>query len=143
MSLEREVAQLALQFRLARLATADPSDHQPHVVPICFTILDGNVYFVVDEKPKLRRRELRRLRNIRNNPRVALLWDDYSEDWDRLTFLLAFGRAYIVSDRAEWERAVSSLRDRYPQYQRMSLRFEDNPAVRIEVVRCHRWQASH
>ncbi|MBO0786795.1 MAG: pyridoxamine 5'-phosphate oxidase family protein, partial [Actinobacteria bacterium] len=66
--------------RIARLATTG-ADGQPHLVPVTFA-LDGDLlYTAVDAKPKTTR-QLRRLRNIRGNPRVSLLADHYQEDWD-------------------------------------------------------------
>jgi nitroimidazol reductase NimA-like FMN-containing flavoprotein (pyridoxamine 5'-phosphate oxidase superfamily) len=57
--------------RVAHLATADASG-EPHVVPICFTLLAETLYIAIDEKPKRGDvRQLRRLRNIGENPRVA------------------------------------------------------------------------
>ena len=68
--------------RVARLATVDASG-LPHLVPICFA-LDGDVlYSVVDEKPK-RTMHLQRLKNIETQPAVAVLLDEYDEDWTQL-----------------------------------------------------------
>ena len=57
--------------RVARLATADRTG-QPLVVPVCFALIEGRLYSAVDAKPK-RTRELRRLRNVADNPRVSLV----------------------------------------------------------------------
>jgi nitroimidazol reductase NimA-like FMN-containing flavoprotein (pyridoxamine 5'-phosphate oxidase superfamily) len=54
-------------------------DGQPHLVPVTFTMPDPNsVFFAVDLKPKTTTR-LRRLANLRENPRVALLADGYHD----------------------------------------------------------------
>jgi PPOX class probable F420-dependent enzyme len=114
------------------------------VVPVCFACDEASIYFVADEKPKRRpARELLRLRNLRVNPRAALVVDDYDEDWTRLAFLLVRGPARIVDDAAAHATALRLLRTRYPQYRAMAL---DDPAghpvVRIEPERVVLWRAA-
>jgi PPOX class probable F420-dependent enzyme len=70
--------------RVGHLATAD-SRAIPHVVPVCFAILQGTLYITVDEKPKrVAGAALKRVRNIERNPMVAIVVDRYDEDWTRL-----------------------------------------------------------
>lgn len=132
-----EQERFVLRQRVARLATADATG-RPHVVPICFAYLDSCFYMAVDEKPK-RSLQLKRLRNIRENPRVALLFDEYDEDWSRLAWLMIQGRAEALSGGEEHGRAVAALRHRYPQYRTMAL--EERPVVRIEPERILFWRA--
>jgi PPOX class probable F420-dependent enzyme len=70
--------------RVARLATLD-GERKPHAVPICFAF-DGLVFYsAIDRKPKrVAASRLARLENIKNVPQVALLVDEYDEDWTRL-----------------------------------------------------------
>ena len=75
--------------RVARLATVG-ADGRPHLVPIAFACVDDVVWSAVDDKPK-RTRALRRLDNVRANPRVALLADHYDEDWSALWWVRADG----------------------------------------------------
>ena len=75
--------------RVAHLATADATG-RPHVVPVCFAHLDGRFYIAIDEKPK-RSLRLKRLRNIEENPQVALVFDRYDDDWSRLGWVLVQG----------------------------------------------------
>ena len=86
--------------RVAHLATADAAG-APHVIPICYALIGDAFYFVVDEKPKRTRTGLKRLRNIAANPQVALVIDDYDEDWTRLAYLLVRGRAALVEEHGE------------------------------------------
>ena len=59
--------------RVGRLATVS-ADGTPHVVPFVF-VLDGDtIWWAVDHKSK-RSRELKRLDNIRANPRVEAVVD--------------------------------------------------------------------
>lgn len=79
---------LARQFlvdrRVAHLATADRGAI-PHVVPVCFAIRGNQLYVTIDEKPKGKPGTmLKRLRNIAENPAVAVVVDRYDEDWSRL-----------------------------------------------------------
>jgi PPOX class probable F420-dependent enzyme len=127
--------------RVARLATADASG-APHVIPICYALVDDRFYFVVDEKPKRTRTGLKRLRNIAANPLVALVIDDYDDDWTRLAYLLVQGEAARVEDPAEYDAALAALRARYPQYRIMPLVFATHPMVRVTPHRAHLWRAS-
>ena len=61
------------EARRAHLATASAAG-EPHVVPVCFAVLDvRTVAFAVDDKPKAANRTLKRLRNLDENPRFALV----------------------------------------------------------------------
>lgn len=129
--------------RLGHLATTG-SDGAPHVMPVCYALDDDAVYFVADAKPKRRpARELERLRNLRANPRAALVVDDWDEDWTRLAWVLVRGPAAIVDDPVAHATALARLRDRYPQYRAMAL---DDPAahpiVRIVPVRVRHWRGA-
>jgi PPOX class probable F420-dependent enzyme len=102
--------------RVARLATADAAG-RPHVVPVVFAVDGDTVYSVVDAKRK-RTTALRRLRNVAENPFVALLADHYDDsDWDALWWVRAEGRGRVLDPASDGEaaRAVELLRARYPQ----------------------------
>src|SRR5207237_5304867 len=124
--------------RVARLATLD-SNQEPHMVPICFSY-DGSVFYTaIDRKPKrVPPAQLARLKNIRMTPQVALLIDEYDEDWTRLWYVLVRGKAELVSDPAERKRALEQLRTKYPQYESGMLT-DDAPVVRITPVRVTSW----
>ena len=129
------------RHRVARLATAD-AEGAPHVVPVCYAVAGGRIYFVVDEKPKHPGgRALKRMRNIAENPRVALVADDWAEDWRRLAFLLIRGRAAIVGGARERSGALRALRRRYPQYRAMNLDGPEHPVVGITPTHVHLWRA--
>jgi len=85
------------------------------VIPVCYALDDQALYFVADEKPKRRpARELLRLRNLRANPRAALVVDDYDEDWTRLAYVLVRGPARVVEEATAHAGALRLLRARYP-----------------------------
>ncbi len=133
--------------RVARLATADAGG-RPHVVPVVFAVDGECVYSVVDAKPK-RTTALRRLRNVAENPRVALLVDHYDDsDWGALWWVRAEGVARVLdpesgveaerveTERAEAERAVDLLRARYPQQRAVGA------VLAVDVERWSGWSAA-
>ena len=127
--------------RIAHLATASGAG-EPHNIPLCFWFDGARFYFVIDQKPKRRSGvAIKRMRNIAENSRVALVIDHYDEDWNRLAYVLVHGNAETVADEAEYARAIQHLRHKYAQYHAMELTPEKNPAVRIEPTRVHAWGA--
>ena len=123
--------------RVARMATADARG-RPFAVPVCFVYLNGRLYTPIDEKPKTGRR-LRRLRNIEANPQVALVFDRYEDDWERLAWVLIRGTASLVTDEGEKAQAVAALRRKYEQYSSMAL--EQLPLIRVNPERAASWGA--
>lgn len=120
--------------RVAHLATAD-ANGAPHVVPVCFAIRGDTLYMTIDEKPKRKTdRPLKRLRNIAENPAVAIVADRYDEDWTRLGWIMLHGRAEILLEGAEHARAQALLRIRYPQLNDMKIEALAVLAVRLERV---------
>lgn len=120
--------------RVAHLATAD-AQGRPHVVPVCFVVEGSTAYVTIDDKPKrASAKPLKRLRNIAENPAVALLCDRYAEDWSRLGWVMLRGRAEILGQGAEHDAAQDLLRRRYAQLAAMDLARHPVIAVRIERV---------
>jgi len=123
--------------RVGRLATAD-AEAWPHAVPVCFVLLDDACYIPLDEKPKRTDvRRLKRVRNLAENPRAALVVDRWDEDWSRLAWVLVRGNATVLEPGAEQARAVAALRDKYPQYRAMWL--DDAPVIRLHAERVRAW----
>ncbi|WP_171112275.1 MULTISPECIES: TIGR03668 family PPOX class F420-dependent oxidoreductase [unclassified Streptomyces] len=119
---------------VARLATAD-AHGVPHAVPVTFAVLDDVLYFAVDDKPKSTW-DLRRLRNIRENPSVAVLVDHYDEDWSALWWVRADGRGEVLEDGEERRHAVELLCGKYQQYKDSP---PQGPAVAVRVDRWTGW----
>jgi coenzyme F420-0:L-glutamate ligase / coenzyme F420-1:gamma-L-glutamate ligase len=110
------------------------------VIPICFAASGGRLYSPIDEKPKraapLR---LRRVRNILANPHVALVVDEYREDWRRLWYVLVSGTAAVVMPgAADHAAAVRALRRKYRQYRAM--RLAERPVLEITPARIVAWR---
>ena len=124
--------------RVARLATAN-FQCQPHVVPVCFTLHGNTAYITVDKKPKQNtNRILKRIRNIRENPQVALVADHYDDtDWSQLGWVMLQGRAEILENGVEHDHAQELLKQRYPQYEAMVL--NDLPVIAIRILKVASW----
>ena len=123
--------------RVAHLATADGKG-QPHVVPVCFAMTESTLYITIDEKPKRARgAALKRLRNIAENPAVAVTVDRYDEDWARLGWVMLRGRAEILTQGKEHDDAQALLRSRYPQLRAMAI--AASPVIAIRIARATSW----
>jgi PPOX class probable F420-dependent enzyme len=128
------------EARVARLATFNATS-EPHIVPVCF-VYDGNIFYTaIDRKPKrVAAKRLTRLRNIRAAPHVALLIDQYDEDWTQLWYILVRGKAKLLPKSAQKERAraIRKLSAKYPQYAEGMLA-HNAPVVRITPERTTAW----
>jgi PPOX class probable F420-dependent enzyme len=124
--------------RVGHLATASAAG-QPLVVPVCFALVDQHIYSAVDLKPK-RTRELRRVRNVRENPQVSLVVDEYDEDWTKLRWVMVEGTAR-VADGVERERALAALVAKYPQYADMKLATTAGDVLAMTPARLVAWRA--
>jgi PPOX class probable F420-dependent enzyme len=126
--------------RVGRLATAG-ADGRPLVVPVCYVFDGAHVYSAVDAKPK-RTRELRRLRNIAENPYVSLVVDEYDEDWTRLCYVIVEGRADVLTGGADFARAIDLLVAKYAQYRTLTLSRETGAVIRVAPDRLVHWRFS-
>ena len=118
--------------RIAHLATAD-AQAAPHVVPVCFAVAQSTLYITIDEKPKrIPGTALKRLRNISENPTVAVVVDRYDEDWALLGWVMLRGRAEILPEGTEHDDAQALLQQRYRQLEAMQIGKLPVIAIRIE-----------
>jgi len=122
--------------RVGHLATADRAG-MPHVVPVCFALDGASLYVTIDEKPKRRDRPLKRVRNILDNPAAAFVVDRYDEDWRRLGWVMLRGRAEILEQGVEHDRAQALVAGRYPQLRAM--RLADLPVIALRIARAASW----
>lgn len=123
--------------RVARFATSDASG-QPHVLPICFAMILSSAYFSIDEKPKKQSgRPLKRLQNLIDNPKAALVVDHYEENWERLGWVMLQGSAEILERGDEHDAAQRRLLERYPQLR--SMKIQALPVVAIRVGHVSSW----
>src|SRR5438128_10668148 len=127
------------RVRVGRLATADMTA-QPHVIPVVFATDGDKLYVPVDEKPKrVRPRELKRVRNLIENPKLAFIVDRYDEDWTQLEWLLVRGMGALVENGEGHVIGVRLLEEKYAQYERMPLK--DRPLIVITPSHVTGWKA--
>jgi PPOX class probable F420-dependent enzyme len=122
--------------RVARLATVEP-DGRTHLVPITFALERDTLYSAVDRKPKGSQR-LRRIENARARPDVTILVDHYEENWRRLWWVRLRGRARVLDDGQERERALALLAEKYRQYREQP---PDGPVLAVDVTDVRSWSA--
>ena len=165
--LSSQQAQRLNSAPVGHLSTASKSG-APHVIPVCFALdpqaEESPIYIVLDQKPKRAAlTRLRRVRNILENPRVALVVDYYDADWTQLWYILITGAAELleldysvenendgsetltahpepVEGRSaidERRHATQLLRQKYPQYRDMGI--GDNPVIKITPQRVVAW----
>jgi PPOX class probable F420-dependent enzyme len=123
--------------RHATLASVRP-DGGPHLVPVVFALVDDVVHTAVDHKPK-RPGRLQRLANLEHEPRCSLLVDHYDDEWSRLWWIRADGRAEVVGTPDADDPGVAALVGRYAAYRD---RPPAGPWLRITVTRWTGWSAS-
>src|SRR5499425_1768949 len=125
------------QQRIAHLATADRRA-VPHVVPVCFAVLERTLYITIDEKPKRRPgAALKRLRNIAENPAVAVVIDRYDEDWTLLGWVMLRGQAEVLTGGTEHDDAQALLCSRYSQLRTM--RISQRPVIAVRIEQTTSW----
>jgi PPOX class probable F420-dependent enzyme len=118
-----------------RMATAD-HDGRPHVVPCTFVVdQTGRIAIGIDNKPK-ESANLRRLRNLAENPRVSLIVDHYADDWDELWWARADGTARIERGGEEHRAHWGLLTGKYPHYADQDLR---GPVIVVTVESWSGW----
>ncbi|HXZ01894.1 MAG TPA: TIGR03668 family PPOX class F420-dependent oxidoreductase [Stellaceae bacterium] len=133
--LSEEERRFLAERRVAYLATTDRRA-VPHVVPVCFAIAGDTLYTAIDEKPK-RGGVLKRLRNIAENPAVAVIADRYDEDWTRLGWVMLRGQAEILTGGTEHRDAQALLCSRYKQLAAMAI--AGLPVIALRIARVTSW----
>ena len=96
------------------------------------------MYFTIDEKPKqLTDKPLKRIRNLQNNPHVALVVDRYEEDWTQLGWVMIQGESSLLGDGEEHKKAQRLLKIRYPQLYGMQI--SDLPVIAVRIKHVVSW----
>jgi len=129
---------LLREARVARLGTADAGG-RPLVVPVCYVFDGARCHSAVDGKPKSTR-NLRRLRNIAENPQVSLVVDVWDEDWRNLAWVIVEGRAEVLTGGAAFTDAVDRLVVKYPQYRTVALDRQQGAVVTVIPDRVLAWR---
>jgi PPOX class probable F420-dependent enzyme len=125
MAITHVIEEFIERARVARLATVDYTS-KPHLVPVVFVFDGGHFFIPIDKKKKtVKPQRLKRIKNIQDNPNVALLIDKYSEDWTKLAFVMIQGKASIITIKTQGniqvQEAYKKLKTKYRQYQKIGL----------------------
>ena len=127
-----------MMFGFARSAVLATNGDKgfPHLVPIVFGMVgEDTIVTAIDHKPKTTT-NLVRLANIKNDPLVSVLVDDYSENWATLWWARADGTATVV-DTVD-DHVAASLVNRYQEY---TVTAPKGPWIIIKVSRWTGWAA--
>jgi PPOX class probable F420-dependent enzyme len=131
--------ELLAHQRVAHFATVNATG-QPSVLPVVFAFDGHYLYIPLDGKPKRTSpQQLRRVRDLQQNPHVALVVDHYAEDWATLAWLQIRGTASVIETGPHYDGALTLLHTRYPQYATMPL--DGQPLIMIIPQETRSWQA--
>ena len=118
-------------LRVARLATVGAKG-QTHNVPIC-PLLDRERIYVGSETGA------RKVRNLEANPRVAIVFDEYTEAWAYLRGIMIQGEARVVKP-SEFRRLRKKMYAKYLRYESMApLGARDSVILEITPRRKFSW----
>ncbi len=113
---------------ICRLATAS-KDRMPHVVPVIYTLdKDNDLVIAVDYGTK-------KLKNLRENPKVALLVDDGKAN----KCLMIQGECKVHERGAEYLRLLKLLFDRFDFYRNDPWGEGESPILKIKPVKTVSW----
>lgn len=104
-------------------------------MPIVYAFDGERLFTPIDAKPKrVGPRRLQRVRNIQANPHVAVIVDQYSDDWRKLAWVQVRGRALLVESGGEYATGIALLEARYPQYAEMPLAGRPLIVIQVEAI---------
>ena len=133
--------------KIARLATVDPENNQPYVVPVVFVFNGTNIFIPIDDKPKMvNSYQLKRVKNIQKNPNISFLIDTYDDkDWNNLSYVMIQGKARIVVDMLKDIDTIKTahylLSEKYFQYKKL-VGMGDSCIV-IDIQKVIKWKYSN
>ncbi|MEX0800336.1 MAG: pyridoxamine 5'-phosphate oxidase family protein [Dehalococcoidia bacterium] len=106
--LPQAVKDFVVSARVCRIAGVRP-DGGPHVIPVC-PVFDGDSTVYVDIGSRYTAAEA-----IASRAELAVLIDEYDDDWSKLKAVLLRCRAEEVSGQ-ERDGAWDMIREKFPQY---------------------------
>ena len=131
--------------KVAHLATA-ASNLQPYVTPVVFVVDNNYIFIPLDHKPKaVSFKDLKRVKNIQENSRVAFLVDNYKDNWQALWFIMLIGCAYLVEPqeiskrKIEFQKIHNLIKKKYVQYSKVGT---GEAYVKIDVQNGFYWSYS-
>ena len=130
--LTKTLADFVAWERVCRVATAGAGG-VPHLVPVCHVVAGGKVYFASGD-------DGRKVKNLRENPRVTLTVDLYSDHWGTLKGVMIQGRAKLIEGGPRFRRVRDLLYRKYPQYPReAAISPSDSVAIEVTPTRVFSW----
>lgn len=138
-----QILKIVKSEKVARLATAAPN-LQPYLTPVVFVLYKNSIFIPLDHKPKsISFKQLKRVKNIQRNPKVAFLVDNYNDDWKKLWFVLLIGNATVVEKRESENNNHNDIRkvhdlllEKYIQYSKVET---GTSYIKISVLRGFHW----
>ena len=130
--LNKTLAAFVAWERICRVATAGAAG-MPHLVPVCHVLAGGKIYFASGD-------DGRKVKNLRENPRVTLTVDVYSDHWGTLKGVMIQGRARLIERGPRFRRMRERLYRKYPQYpQEAAISPSDSVIVEVTPTRVFSW----
>ena len=112
---------------LCRMATVS-KDGQPHVVPVVYA-MDGNDLIIAIDYGT------RKLGNLRENKKVALVVDEYRPNGG----IMVEGTAEILERGKEYLRLLQILFDRFEYYRMNPWKEGESPILKIHPAKTVSW----
>lgn len=128
MRLNKKAAKLLAAERVCRVATASGGG-QTHSVPVVHVLAGDKIYFGSGD-------DGRKVKNLRENPHVAITVDLYSEDWSQLRGVMVQGTARLIERGPRFKQARRRLYAKYPQYAKDAA-LSPSDSVIVEVTPTH------
>jgi PPOX class probable F420-dependent enzyme len=112
---------------LCRLATSS-KDGRPHVVPVIYAMDGEDIIVAIDYGT-------RKLRNLRENARVALVVDDYPPNRG----LMVEGSCEVLERGKEYLRLLDTLYRRFEYYRKNPWKEGESPILKIHPQKATQW----
>jgi PPOX class probable F420-dependent enzyme len=131
-SLSKTLADFVAWERVCRVATTGAAGI-PHLVPVCHVVAGGKIYFASGD-------DARKAKNLRDNPRVTVTVDVYSDHWGTLKGVMVQGRARLIERGPRFRQVRDRLYRKYPQYPReAAISPSDSVIVEVTPTRVFSW----
>jgi nitroimidazol reductase NimA-like FMN-containing flavoprotein (pyridoxamine 5'-phosphate oxidase superfamily) len=127
--LPEAVREFVAAARVCRIASVRP-DGQPHVIPVC-PVFDGQSTVYVDIGRRYTTAEA-----LRADPHIAVLIDEYDDNWTRLKGVLLRCRVEEAKGE-EQDRAWAMIREKFPTYEDMG--WEPRLTLALRIYDWRQW----
>jgi hypothetical protein len=127
--LPQAVRKFVTEAPVCRIAGVRPGG-EPHLIPVC-PVFDGEATLYVDIGRRYTMTEA-----VRDGSRIAVLIDEYDDDWSRLKAVLLRCDVREASGD-EKERAWEMIRSKFPQYEGVG--WEPRLTLALRVYAWRQW----